>query len=82
MTIPFDSFFFSFVDLSLFDVIKRVFLGKEFDFFMLKGFLRNKKKLPVKDCAFQGVMSYLRFKTLIFLVKEEWKAGICEESKF
>lgn len=49
----FQQFFFpSFVDLSFFDIIKRVFLGKEFDFFMLKGFLRNKKKLPVKTFAF------------------------------
>lgn len=75
MTISFYSVFFSpsFVDLSFFDVIKRVLLGKEFDFFMLKGFLRNKKNLPFKASAFQGVMSYLRFKMkkLISVIKEE-----------
>lgn len=38
----------SFVDLSLFDVIKRGLLAKEFDFFMLKAFLRNKKSSKIK----------------------------------
>lgn len=66
------------MDLSLFDVIKRVFLGKEFDFFMLKGFLRNKKKLPLKASAFQGVLSYLRFKMkkLISFIKKKEEAGL------
>ena len=52
------------MDLALFDVIKRVFLGKEFDFFMLKRFLRIffLKKLSFKASVFLDVMSYLRFK--------------------
>ena len=75
-------FFFSpsFVDLALFDVIKRVFLGKEFDFFMLKGFLRIFfffLKLSFKASVFLDVMYYLRFKmkTLISLIlKKEWRS--------
>lgn len=63
MTISFDSFFLAFVDLSLFDVIKRVFLRKKFDFFLLKGFYRNNnKKAFSENLTFQHVMSYLRFK--------------------
>lgn len=48
------------MDLSLFDVIKRVFLSKEFDFFMLKGFLRNKEKLPVKASEEQNFWVHLK----------------------
>lgn len=78
---PSTVFFFSpsFVDLGLFDVIKRVFLGKEFDFFMLKGFLRNffLKKLSFKASVFLDVMSYLRFKMkmlISLILKKEWRS--------
>lgn len=78
---PSTVFFFSpsFVDLALFDVIKRVFLGKEFDFFMLKGFLRKifLKKLSFKASVFLDVMSYLRFKMkmlISLILKKEWRS--------
>lgn len=80
MTISFDSFFFSFVDLSLFDVIKRVFLGKGFDSLCLKDFKEIIiKKLLVKTSVFHHVMSYLRFKirkSYISSLKKKKNEGI------